>query len=256
MSAAQQIESHGQPQLAISARGVTKTFGTGALAFQALRGVDFHVNQGELVMLVGPSGSGKTTLLSILGCVLTTTSGDIELFGTKVSGLAERKLPALRQALIGFVFQGHNLIGSLTALQNVCLVLETRGVSHGAARAQAAALLERVGLGKKLDSMASQLSGGQRQRVAIARAVAGDPPLVLADEPTAALDAVSGLEVTQLLTEMCRENGTSVVVVTHDNRIFHLADRIVHIEDGLIEPRTPASAGSLHVGPADATAKH
>ncbi len=220
--------------LAIDARGVNKTFGTGALAFQALKNVDFQVERGELVMLVGPSGSGKTTLLSILGCVLTATSGEVNLFGTTVSNLRERQLPVLRQALIGFVFQGHNLISSLTALQNVTLVLETRGVGRTAARTEATQLLERVGLGDKLGSYPDQLSGGQRQRVAIARAVAGKPPLVFADEPTAALDAVSGLEVTQLLTQLCRENGTSVVVVTHDNRIFHLADRIVHIEDGKI----------------------
>jgi putative ABC transport system ATP-binding protein len=221
---------------AIAARGVNKTFGSGALAFQALRDVDFEVALGELVMLVGPSGSGKTTLLSILGCVLSASSGDVELFGTKITGLAERQLPVLRQALIGFVFQGVNLISSLTALQNVTLVLETRGSKHKAARDEAAKLLTRVGLGSKLDSLPFQLSGGQRQRVAIARAVAGNPPLVFADEPTAALDAVSGLEVTTLLTELCKENGTTVVVVTHDNRIFHLADRIVHIEDGRIRP--------------------
>lgn len=231
--------------LAIDARGVNKTFGTGALAFQALKNVDFQVKRGELVMLVGPSGSGKTTLLSILGCVLTATSGDVELFGTTVSGLRERQLPVLRQALIGFVFQGHNLIASLTALQNVTLVLETRGVGRSAARKEAMELLERVGLRDKMGSYPDQLSGGQRQRVAIARAVAGKPPLVFADEPTAALDAVSGLEVTQLLTQLCRENGSSVVVVTHDNRIFHLADRIVHIEDGNITDGHSASTDAV-----------
>jgi putative ABC transport system ATP-binding protein len=221
---------------AVDARGVTKVFGSGALAYQALRGVDFHVDRGELVMLVGPSGSGKTTLLSILGCVLTATAGDVRLFGTTITGRPEAELPRLRQALIGFVFQGHNLIASLSALDNVRLVLETRGLSRRAARAEAVALLTRVGLGDKLANHPDALSGGQRQRVAIARAVAGSPPLLLADEPTAALDAVAGLEVTQLLTELCRERGTSVVVVTHDNRIFHLADRIVRIEDGHILP--------------------
>lgn len=227
--------------LAIDARGVTKVFGSGALAYQALRGVDFQVGRGELVMLVGPSGSGKTTLLSILGCVLTATGGEISLFGTPITGRSERELPGLRQALIGFVFQGHNLLASLSALDNVRLVLETRGVGRRAARSDAVALLQRVGLGDRLHNLPAALSGGQRQRVAIARAVAGDPPLLLADEPTAALDAESGLDVTRLLTELCRERGTSVVVVTHDNRIFHLADRIVHIEDGHIVPHEPTS---------------
>ncbi|HPH68011.1 MAG TPA: ABC transporter ATP-binding protein [Kofleriaceae bacterium] len=230
--------------LAIDARGVNKTFGTGALAFQALKDVDFQVKRGELVMLVGPSGSGKTTLLSILGCVLTASAGVVELFGTNITSLRERQLPVLRQALIGFVFQGHNLISSLTALQNVALILETRGVKRRHAHDEAAALLKRVGLGDKLNSFPDQLSGGQRQRVAIARAVAGKPPLVFADEPTAALDAHAGLEVTKILTEMCRENGTSVVVVTHDNRIFHLADRIVHIEDGQITDGHTAAAAA------------
>jgi putative ABC transport system ATP-binding protein len=227
--------------LAIDARGVTKVFGTGALAYQALRGVDFQVAPGELVMLVGPSGSGKTTLLSILGCVLAATAGEVQLFGTTITGRKERELPRLRQALIGFVFQGHNLIASLSALDNVRLILETRGVSRAAAHREATELLVRVGLGDKLASHPDQLSGGQRQRVAIARAAAGAPPLLLADEPTAALDAVAGLEVTLLLTELCRERGATVVVVTHDNRIFHLADRIVHIEDGhMVASPTPA----------------
>jgi putative ABC transport system ATP-binding protein len=220
--------------LAIDARGVGKVFGAGALAFRALDAVDFQVSPGELVMLVGPSGSGKTTLLSIIGCVLTATDGELRLFDERVSGRPERELPLLRRALIGFVFQGHNLIGALSARDNVRLVLESRGTTAHAARAEADALLAAVGLADKRDRLPAELSGGQRQRVAIARALAGAPPLVLADEPTAALDAHAGLEVTELLTRMCRERGTTVVVVTHDNRIFHLADRIVHIEDGRI----------------------
>ena len=227
--------------LAIDARGVKKTFGTGAVAYQALRGVDFQVRRGELAMLVGPSGSGKTTLLSILGCVLTATAGDVQLFGTSITHRHERELPGLRQALIGFVFQGHNLLAALSAIDNVRLVLETRGVSRRDAKQQATELLARVGLADKQNSLPDELSGGERQRVAIARAVAGDPPLLLADEPTAALDAVAGLQVTTLLTEMSRERGTTVVVVTHDNRIYGLADRIVHIEDGQIADGTTAA---------------
>ncbi|MEZ4400304.1 MAG: ABC transporter ATP-binding protein [Kofleriaceae bacterium] len=221
-------------QLAIDARAVGKVFGDGPLAFRALDEVDFQVAAGELVMLVGPSGSGKTTLLSILGCVLTATDGALELFGTRVTGRKERELPVLRRALIGFVFQGHNLLAALSAVDNVRLVLESRGVGARAAKAEAVELLTAVGLADKLARRPDELSGGQRQRVAIARALAGSPPLILADEPTAALDAHAGLEVTELMVRLCRERGTTVVVVTHDNRIFHLADRIVHIEDGRI----------------------
>jgi putative ABC transport system ATP-binding protein len=219
---------------AVIARGVRKVFGTGALAYEALRGVDFDVAQGEFMMLVGPSGSGKTTLLSILGCVLTATAGEVTLFGHRIDQLKERELPLIRRALVGFVFQGHNLIASLSAVDNVRLVLEARGTPRPRSRVEAEELLARVGLADKRWNRPGELSGGQRQRVAIARAVAGAPPLVLADEPTAALDAHAGLEATELLLEVARERGSSVVVVTHDNRIYHLADRIVHIEDGHI----------------------
>jgi putative ABC transport system ATP-binding protein len=225
--------------LAIDARAITKTYGEGALAYRALRGVDFHVARGEFVMLAGPSGSGKTTLLSILGCVLGATSGDLSLFGRRVSGLAESRLPALRIDLIGFIFQGHNLLASLEARENVALPLQLRGVPVARSLREADELLARVGLSDKTRSRPAELSGGQRQRVSIARALAGNPPLVLADEPTAALDAQSGQLVTELLREVCRERGDTVVVVTHDARIFHLADRIVHIEDGLIAGSEP-----------------
>ena len=226
--------------LAIDARDVHKVFGTGALAFEALRGVDFQVARGELLMLVGPSGSGKTTLLSILGCVLSATAGDVKLFDLDVTRLKGRELPAVRRALIGFVFQGSNLIASLSAFDNVRLVLETRGVPRARASAEAKELLDRVGLADKLWNRPRELSGGQQQRVAIARAVAGAPPLVLADEPTAALDAQTGHEAVELLTRVCRERGSTVVIVTHDSRIFQFADRIVHIEDGHIVPADAA----------------
>jgi len=219
---------------AIHATQVTKVFGEGALAFQALKGVDFAVPRGEFLMLAGPSGSGKTTLLSILGCVLSASGGEIVVDGERVSGRKESEMPGLRLGRIGFIFQGHNLLASLNARENVSLVLEMRGTSRREALREADRLLERVGLGNKTASMPMELSGGQRQRVAVARALAGDPPIVLADEPTAALDAESGRVVTELLREVARERGGTVVVVTHDNRIFNLADRIVHIEDGLI----------------------
>jgi putative ABC transport system ATP-binding protein len=152
-----------------------------------------------------------------------------------VSRATEAELSSLRLSAIGFVFQAHNLLASLSAIENVKLLLDLRGLPAADARARAATTLETVGLGSKLESLPRDLSGGQRQRVAIARALAGDPPLVLADEPTAALDAQNGLAVTELLRSLAKQSNRTVVVVTHDSRIFHLADRIVHIEDGLIK---------------------
>ncbi|MFZ5438422.1 MAG: ABC transporter ATP-binding protein [Myxococcota bacterium] len=225
---------------AIDIKALTKTYGAGALAFQALKGVDLRVDQGEFMMLVGPSGSGKTTLLSILGCVLTPTDGEAFLFGEALHGRREADLPRLRLEYIGFIFQGHNLLGALNAEQNVAVPLELRGYSHSAAMKEAREILAAVGLKDKFTKRPDELSGGQRQRVAIARAVAGRPPLILADEPTASLDAESGMQVTTLLKTLCSERGHTVVCVTHDNRIFHLADRTVHIEDGRIVP-PPAS---------------
>jgi len=219
----------------IELRAVTKTYGSGPNAYQALRGVDLSARPGEFVMLSGPSGSGKTTLLSIIGCVLSATSGEVRLFDQDVSRARESTLPALRLAYVGFVFQGHNLLASSTACENVALPFELRGAPRGAARRQAEALLRRVGLGHRVNNKPGDLSGGERQRVAIARALAGSPPLVLADEPTAALDATNGRNVTELLRTLAKEHGHTVLVVTHDNRIFDLADRIVHIEDGLIQ---------------------
>jgi putative ABC transport system ATP-binding protein len=233
---------------AIDARKVSKVFGTGALAFRALNEVDFQVRRGELVMLVGPSGSGKTTLLSILGCVLTATSGEVRLLGLDITRMKPRELPALRSALIGFVFQGHNLIASLTARDNVAMISRLRGRSRRDAVAEADELLAQVGLGDKRGRRPHELSGGQRQRVAIARALAGEPPLIFADEPTAALDATTGLEVTELLVELGKVHGTTVVVVTHDNRIFHLADRIVGIEDGRIVEGEIHGVARAHTG--------
>jgi putative ABC transport system ATP-binding protein len=220
---------------AVEVHAVTKTYGAGPSAFQALKGVDLSVREGELVMLCGPSGSGKTTLLSILGCVLQATSGSVCLFGDDVSNKQESKLPELRLGYVGFIFQGHNLLASMSARENIELVLELRGVARRVARAEAQELLELVGLGSKADNLPADLSAGQRQRVAIARALAGRPPLILADEPTAALDAENGAKVTETLRHLAKKEGHTVLVVTHDSRIFHLADRIVRIEDGLIQ---------------------
>lgn len=221
---------------AVSLRGLTKTYGEGALAFQALKGIDLEVPRGEFMMLVGPSGSGKTTLLSILGCVLSPSTGEGFLFGESLHGRAESDLPRLRLSYIGFIFQGHNLISALTVEENVAIPLELRGYSHQAAIREARDILDAVGLTDKARRRPDELSGGQRQRVSVARAVAGRPPLILADEPTASLDAETGLQVTTLLKTLSAERGHTVIVVTHDNRIFHLADRTVYIEDGLLVP--------------------
>ncbi len=227
---------------AIALKGLTKVYGEGALALRVLKGIDLTVEQGEFLMLVGPSGSGKTTLLSILGCVLSQTAGEGYLFGQPLHGRKERELPAMRLSYIGFIFQGHNLMPALTAEQNVAVPLELRGYSRRAALQEARDTLAAVGLSDKFARRPDELSGGQRQRVAVARAVAGRPPLILADEPTASLDAESGAQVSALLKRLAAERGHTVVVVTHDSRIFHLADRIVHIEDGLLV----APAGQEH----------
>lgn len=242
MSAAEQ-RSIEPGELTLSVKNVTKTYGSGAVAFQALRGVDFDAHAGEYVYLAGPSGSGKTTLLSIMGCVLKPTSGEVRIFDELISGKKESQLPRLRLSYIGFIFQGHNLIASLDARENVAMPMRMRGYSVRDSHREADRLLERVGLADKLERPPSELSGGQRQRVAIARALAGAPPIILADEPTAALDAETGMSVSVLLKEMAREGGHTVVVVTHDNRIYHLADRIVHIEDGRIVAKESGQEG-------------
>ncbi len=220
---------------AIEVKDLKKIYGSGPNAYAALRGIDFRVDAGEFVMLSGPSGSGKTTLLSILGCVLSATSGTVSLLGRDVSKATEAELADLRLSTIGFVFQAHNLLASASALDNVKLLLDLRGMPVAQSRERARQMLEAVNLGNKTANLPRDLSGGQRQRVAIARALAGDPPFVLADEPTAALDAQNGLAVTELLRALAKKSNRTVVVVTHDSRIFHLADRIVHIEDGLIK---------------------
>lgn len=225
----------------IETSGITKTFGEGDQVVKILDGISFFALRGEFVMLVGPSGSGKTTFLSILGCVLKPSSGSIKLFDHEISQIPESRLPAIRRNLIGFIFQGSNLISSLTAEENILLQLSMRGVPLAQARAEAATLLERVGLSKQKDRKPSELSGGQRQRIAIARAVAGNPPIICADEPTASLDQDSGIGVTRLLREMASERNHTVIAVTHDPRIFQFADRIEHLENGRIMRSAEAS---------------
>ncbi|CRI65055.1 putative transporter subunit: ATP-binding component of ABC superfamily [Thiocapsa sp. KS1] len=208
--------------------GLSLVYGSGETAVTALDGVDFAVSAGEVLALMGPSGSGKTSLLMILGCLLRPSSGEVWVEGRAIANLPDRDLGRLRLQRMGFIFQSYNLFPALTAAENVQVALELKGRDLN----DAAGLLERVGLGKRLHNFPRQLSGGEKQRVAIARALAGDPPILLADEPTAALDSTNGRAVVNLLCELAHEQGRAVVVVTHDPRVGDLADRVVRIEDG------------------------
>src|SRR5271157_158138 len=223
-----------QMSAAISVRDVTKVFVEGPHQVPVLQGVDFDVEQGEVVLLMGPSGSGKTTLLSIMGCILRATSGSVQIAGREVANLPERELPGIRLQNIGFIFLGFNLFPTLTVGENVELALDLKGIRGTKAKGEARRLLEQVGLAAKYDSFPSDLSGGQKQRVAIARALSGSPGVILADEPTAALDSHSGRNVMEMMRDLARKHGRGVVVVTHDSRVLEFGDRIVHMEDGRI----------------------
>ncbi len=225
----------------ISVSGVSKSYASGAVATWALRDANMSVSPGELVLLMGPSGSGKTTLLSIMGCILRPTSGSVFIDGTDVMREPEARLPGIRLNTIGFVFQGFNLFPALTAAENIGLALDVKGIRGAKARARAAELLERVGLSNRAGYLPADLSGGQKQRVAIARALALDPPIILADEPTAALDSESGKEVMDMLLQLAHRRDRAVVIVTHDSRMERYADRIIHIHDGMIEQAEGAS---------------
>jgi putative ABC transport system ATP-binding protein len=219
---------------AIEVKNLVKTYGSGEMAVHALKGVNLEVSTSELLMLLGASGSGKTTLISVIGCILSATSGNCKILGLETIGLSQTKLQKVRLQNIGFIFQGFNLFPALTVQENVEIALDLKGIRGSKARKVSAELLERVGLKEKLRTLPANLSGGQKQRVAIARALAGEPPIILADEPTAALDSTSGKLIMDLLKELAGEKNRAVVVVTHDNRIFDYADRIVKIDDGKI----------------------
>ena len=228
---------------AISVRGIVKDFGSGETRVRALGGVDLDIFPGELTYLVGESGSGKTTLISIIAGILYPSEGSVCVFDTPIYDLRETKLVEFRLANIGFIFQQYNLIPTLTAAENASVPLVAAGMKREAAVARAAETLARLNIGNLADRLPRQLSGGQQQRVAIARALVHDPRLVVCDEPTAALDASSGRRVMDLLREVAIQPDRAVIIVTHDNRVFDLADRIVEIEDGrIVADRRPQAA--------------
>ena len=217
---------------AIEVRGLDHWFGSGEARKQALFGIDLAVEAGTLTALVGASGSGKTTLLTLIGCLRTVEAGNIRLLGTELAGAPDPVRTACRRRL-GFIFQAHNLHESLTAMQNVRMGLEVHGAAAMARWEEASAhLLTLLGLADRLDYLPGKLSGGQKQRVAVARALIGNPDVVLADEPTAALDRETGLAVVDLLKRLGRTRGTTTLIVTHDPRILDRADRIVTMQDG------------------------
>jgi putative ABC transport system ATP-binding protein len=217
--------------------GIGKVFGKGELAVRALEPSDIAVVRGEVLVIMGPSGSGKTTLLSMLGMLLSPTEGEVRLEGRALAGIGADGLAQLRRDHVGFIFQQFNLLAGLTALENVGIPLLLRGAGSVERVARARRLLELVGMGDKLAAKARQLSGGQQQRVAIARALVADAAVLLCDEPTASLDGASGRGVLDTLQRLAHAEDRAVVVVTHDERVLRIADRLLHVEDGRVRER-------------------
>lgn len=216
----------------VQATNLSKVYREGSLEVTAVREASVRAEAGEMLAIMGPSGSGKTTLLSMLGCILRPTSGTISICGTRVDGLDERALPAVRRRYMGFIFQSFNLFAALTAAENVEVMLGLKGFEPRAARRRARELLEAMGLSDRANMLPRELSGGQKQRVSIARALAGDPPLILADEPTASLDWKNGEQVLGLLRDAARQGDRTVIIVTHDHRVDPFIDRSISIVDG------------------------
>ncbi|HEY9780820.1 MAG TPA: DevA family ABC transporter ATP-binding protein [Leptolyngbyaceae cyanobacterium] len=208
-------------------------YGKGTLKKQTLFDIDLEIFSGEIVIMTGPSGSGKTTLLSLIGGLRSVQEGSLKILGQQMHGASEKQLIQFRRN-IGYIFQAHNLLKFLTVRQNVQMSMELSNVSQREAISKSEAMLGVVGLGERLDYYPENLSGGQKQRVAIARALVNHPKLVLADEPTAALDKKSGRDVVELMQRLAKEQGCTILMVTHDNRILDIADRIVNMEDGYL----------------------
>jgi putative ABC transport system ATP-binding protein len=232
------MSDQGQLPPLLEARDIVKVLGVGAGEVKALKGVNLDLVPGELTLMMGPSGSGKTTLLSILGCILGPTEGSLTIAGNSTVGLGPEGLADIRRKHVGFVFQGYNLVPTLTAMENVMLALDLRGASLADQPQLAFEALKAVGLGHRVNASPSKMSGGEKQRVAIARSLAGSPSVILADEPTAALDSENGKQVMALLSEVAKDSRRAVLVVTHDHRTLSYADRLVRIEDGKIVGRS------------------
>jgi len=222
------------PASAICARGIVRDFQAGQSTIRVLHGIDADIRSGEMTYVVGESGSGKTTLISIMCGILWPTEGEVKVFGTDIYALSDTELVNFRLENIGFIFQQYNLIPSIDAAANAAVPLIAQGMDIEPAREKAKKLLDKLNIGDQAEKLPSQLSGGQQQRVAIARALVHEPRLVVCDEPTAALDANSGRRVMDLLREVAVAEDRACIIVTHDNRIFDLADRILVLEDGRI----------------------
>lgn len=220
----------------LEARNVSKIYGEGDTRVVAVDAVSLSLRRGEVLLIMGPSGSGKTTLLSMMGCILRPTAGEIQVDGRIVSGLSEKELPEVRRHYLGFVFQSFNLFPSLTTQENVELVLRLKQGSGSQVRARARELLDRVGLAHRAHLYPEDLSGGEKQRTALARALAGDPPILLADEPTANLDSRTGQDVLALLRGLAEQSDKAVAIVSHDPKAEAQAHRVVVLEDGRIKP--------------------
>jgi putative ABC transport system ATP-binding protein len=227
------VSAPAQESIAVQIRQLSYYFGRGDLRKQVLYDIDLDLPPGQIVIMTGPSGSGKTTLLTLIGALRSVQDGSLQVLGQEIAGLGKRKLVEIRRN-IGFIFQAHNLFASLTASQNVEMAVELQG-QFSSKRQQAVQMLEQVGLGDRVDYKPASLSGGQKQRVAIARALVNQPKLILADEPTAALDKKSGRDVVTLMQQLVRNQGCTILMVTHDNRILDVADRIINLVDGALE---------------------
>jgi len=223
------------PEVILRMEGVTKVYGSGETAVTALVDASLEAHTGEVILVMGPSGSGKTTLLTIAGALLRPTRGQVHICGTNITGMNEGHLAAIRREMVGFVYQSFNLLEALTVLENVRLVASDRGSNGAIHRDRAKEMLETLGLGHRLNSLPKQLSDGEKQRVAIARALAKTPALMLADEPTANLDAKRGHEVMELLRQKALGMDKAVVIVSHDHRIRDVADRVFWLEDGRLQ---------------------
>ncbi|MFM5981029.1 MAG: DevA family ABC transporter ATP-binding protein [Sphaerospermopsis kisseleviana] len=236
-----------EPVIAI--KNINHYYGRGALRKQILFDINLEIYPGEIVIMTGPSGSGKTTLLSLIGGLRSVQEGSLKFLGKELFGSSQSQLVQSRRN-IGYIFQAHNLLGFLTARQNVQMAVElNEGISQSEAIKKSEAMLGAVGLAERMNYYPDNLSGGQKQRIAIARALVNQPPLVLADEPTAALDKQSGRDVVEIMQRLAKEQGTAILLVTHDNRILDIADRIVEMEDGLLTRDAQNIPISHKVGP-------